>query len=69
VTFHTRALVRSGIDEVHGNYILYDGLTEQYLVTAAPGARPGSEESRVRAVIQPKNAGNGGGNAPSPANR
>lgn len=58
--FFVRAVVRSGSDEVRGNYVLYDGLTEQYLVTATPGAKPGSEESRVRAVIQPKGAKTGG---------
>ncbi len=52
--FFVRAHVKSGSDEVRGNYILYDGMTEQYLVTATPGAKPGSAESRVRAVIQPK---------------
>jgi len=51
-----RARVRSGIDEVQGNYIRYDGLTEQYLVTAVPGAPPGAADGRVRATIQPKSA-------------
>lgn len=54
--FFNRAHVKSGSDEVRGHYISYDGKTEQYLVTAAPGAKPGSVESRVTAVIQPKNA-------------
>lgn len=54
--FRTRALVKSGIDEVRGNFILYDGLTERYEVTATPGAKPGTAEGRVTAVIQPKNA-------------
>ena len=54
--FFKRAYVRSGMDEVRGDFISYDGITEQYLVTAAPGAKPGSEQSRVHAVIQPKNA-------------
>jgi len=54
--FFVRAYVQSGSDEVRGNYIQYDGLTEQYLVTSAPGAKPGAETGRVRAVIQPKNA-------------
>jgi lipopolysaccharide export system protein LptA len=54
--FFVRAYVQSGSDEVRGNYIQYDGLTEQYLVTAAPGAKPGAAGGRVRAVIQPKNA-------------
>jgi lipopolysaccharide export system protein LptA len=54
--FFTRAFVRSGADEVRGHYISYDGRTEQYLVTATPGASPGSKEGRVTAIIQPKNA-------------
>lgn len=54
--FFTRASVKSGADEVHGHYISYDGHTEQYLVTAAPGAVPGSKAGRVTAIIQPKNA-------------
>jgi lipopolysaccharide export system protein LptA len=54
--FFTRAYVKSGMDEVRGNFISYDGLTEKYLVTAEPGAKPGSSAGRVTAVIQPKNA-------------
>lgn len=54
--FFNRAYVKSGSDEVRGHYISYDGKTEQYLVTAAPGASPSSKEGRVTAVIQPKNA-------------
>ncbi|MDX9994326.1 MAG: lipopolysaccharide transport periplasmic protein LptA [Rhodocyclaceae bacterium] len=54
--FFTRAYVKSGMDEVRGNFISYDGLTEKYLVTSAPGAKPGSPAGRVTAVIQPKNA-------------
>lgn len=51
----TRAYVKSGVDEVSGHYISYDGKTEQYMVTATPGAKPGSREGRVSATIQPKN--------------
>lgn len=54
--FFVRAYVKSGLDEVRGNFISYDGLTEKYLVTAAPGAKPGAPAGRVTAVIQPKNA-------------
>jgi lipopolysaccharide export system protein LptA len=54
--FFNRALVKSGSDEVRGHYISYDGKTEQYMVTATPGASPGSKEGRVTAIIQPKNA-------------
>ncbi len=46
-----RALVRSGGDEVRGDYIEYDALTEQY---AARSQRSAGSEGRVRAVIQPR---------------
>jgi lipopolysaccharide export system protein LptA len=52
--FFKRAYVKSGGDEVRGDYISFDALTEQYLVTAAPGSKPGSAPGRVRATIQPK---------------
>lgn len=52
--FFNRAYVKSGMDEVRGHYVFYDGKTEQYLVTSTPGATPGSKEGRVTAVIQPK---------------
>jgi lipopolysaccharide export system protein LptA len=50
-----QAHVKSGLDEVQGQYISYDGKTENYLVTGgSPEAgKPGKSE-RVRAVIQPK---------------
>lgn len=54
--FHSRAWVRSGLDEVHGQFISYDGKTENYVVTNGPNgtrAQPGSGD-RVRAVIQPR---------------
>lgn len=54
--FFIRAYVKSGMDEVRGYYISYDGKTEQYFVTATPGTGPGSKEGRVTAIIQPKNA-------------
>jgi lipopolysaccharide export system protein LptA len=55
--FFNRAWVKSGLDEVRGQFISYDALTEKYFVTSGPNgtrAQPGSGE-RVRAVIQPKN--------------
>jgi lipopolysaccharide export system protein LptA len=55
--FFNRARVKSGLDEVRGQFISYDARTENYFVTSGPNgtrARPGSNE-RVRAVIQPKN--------------
>jgi lipopolysaccharide export system protein LptA len=56
--FFTRAYVKSGVDEVRGNYIQYDGITEQYLVTSVPGAKPGTPAGRVTAIIQPKSVKN-----------
>lgn len=54
----TRAYVKSGQDEVRGQYIQYNGDTENYVVTSGPNGtvatakgRPG----RVHAIIQPKN--------------
>jgi lipopolysaccharide export system protein LptA len=55
--FFNRAWVKSGLDEVRGQFISYDARSENYFVTSGPNgtrARPGSGE-RVRAVIQPKN--------------
>lgn len=54
--FFARAAMKSGADEVRGHYVSYDGITEQFFVTATPGAKPGSKESRVTAIIQPKSA-------------
>jgi lipopolysaccharide export system protein LptA len=54
--FFVRAAVTSGQDELHGNYILYDGKTENYLATSAPKGTPATaSDGRVHAVIQPKN--------------
>ena len=51
-----KAEVRSGGDQVKGQYIEYNGITENYLVTngKSPGAASGESAPRVRAVIQPK---------------
>ena len=57
--FFNRAWVKSGLDEVRGQFISYDARSEQYFVTSGPNgtrAKPGSGD-RVRAVIQPKNSG------------
>lgn len=54
VEFFNRAMMKSGADEVRGHYVSYDGITEQFFVTATPGAKLGSPESRVKAIIQPK---------------
>lgn len=60
--FFARAWVKSGQDEVRGQYISYDALTENYLVTNGAGgskSATGAAQARVRAIIQPKgkNAG------------
>ena len=57
--FFNRAWVKSGLDEVRGQFISYDAKTENYFVTSGPNgtrAKPGASD-RVRAVIQPKNKG------------
>ncbi len=52
----TRAHIKSGVDEVSGQYISYDGRSENYVVTSTTGGTGGGEKSgRVHAVIQPKN--------------
>jgi lipopolysaccharide export system protein LptA len=53
--FFVRARVKSGGDEVTGNYISFDSITERYLVTGAQASKPGvPSDGRVRATIQPK---------------
>ncbi len=56
--FFIRAWVKSGLDEVKGQFISYNALTEKYLVTNGAGQTPrsttGGLPSRVRAIIQPK---------------
>lgn len=54
--FH-RAQVRSGEDEVRGDYIWYDAVSEKFLASAAEASDPKSITPRVRAVIQPRNKG------------
>ncbi len=59
--FFNRAWVKSGLDEVRGQFISYDARTEKYFVTSGPNgtrAQPGSGE-RVRAVIQARNKDGG----------
>ena len=51
--FH-RAWVKSGADEVRGDYIWYDSIAEKYLVTAGEASDPKAAPPRVRAIIQPK---------------
>ena len=50
-----RAWVKSGEDQVRGDYIWYDGISEKYLVTAGGPGDVKGQPARVRAIIQPKN--------------
>lgn len=53
-----RAWVKSAGDEVRGQYIEYDGYTENYLVNNASNPTGnGGNGSRVTATIQPKSSG------------
>ncbi|MGE5946926.1 MAG: lipopolysaccharide transport periplasmic protein LptA [Betaproteobacteria bacterium] len=52
--FFRRAWVKSGEDQVRGDYIWYDGVSEKYLVTAGVKGGAKGTPSRVRAIIQPK---------------
>ena len=51
--FH-RAWVKSGEDQVRGDYIWYDAVSEKYLVAAGETRDPKAPPGRVRVVIQPK---------------
>lgn len=50
-----RAWVKNGEDQVRGDYIWYDAVSEKYLVTAGDSGNAKGQPPRVRAVIQPKN--------------
>jgi lipopolysaccharide export system protein LptA len=68
VQLFTNARVTKGVDEVRGDYISYDSVTEFYQVLgggrqAASNANP---QGRVRAVIQPKKRGEGTAGTPLP---
>jgi lipopolysaccharide export system protein LptA len=56
VEMFTNARVKKGIDEVRGDYISYNAVTEFYQVIGggAAAATPSNPQGRVRAVIQPK---------------
>lgn len=55
--FFGNAKILSGLDEVRGQYISYDGRTEKYVVTNGPNGSvvSGGKPERVHAIIQPKN--------------
>lgn len=65
--FFGRARVRSGLDEVRGQFISYDARSEQYVVTSGPnGTRaPSGSRERVRAVIQPRTGKDGTATTPA----
>lgn len=65
--FFGHARVKSGLDEVRGQFISYDARSEQYVVTSgANGTKaPSGSRERVRAVIQPRNKEAGGTAAPA----
>ena len=52
--FFHRAWVKSAEDQVRGDYIWYDAISEKYLVTAGKKRDPKGPPARVHAVIQPK---------------
>ncbi len=55
--FYTRAYLKSGQDEVRGQFIRYDARIENYTVTNSSSAGKSGGDGRVRAVIQPRNSG------------
>ncbi|WP_374324300.1 lipopolysaccharide transport periplasmic protein LptA [Azonexus sp.] len=54
--FH-RAHIRAGEDEVRGDYIWYDAVSEKFLASAGEASDPKGATPRVRAVIQPRSKG------------
>lgn len=62
--FH-RAWVKSGDDQVKGDYIWYDAISEKYTATAGTSRDPKAPPPRVRVVIQPKSKSTGADNAPA----
>lgn len=53
-----KARIKSGLDEVRGQYISYDARSENYVVSGTSpdaSAAQAATQGRVRAVIQPKN--------------
>ena len=66
--FH-RAWVKSGEDQVRGDYIRYDAVSEKYLVTAGENRDPKGPPARVRAIIQPKNKSTESDRSAAPSGR
>lgn len=63
--FFGQAHVKSGQDEIRGQYIAYDGRTEQFVVTGVAKGGAAVAPDRVRAVIQPKRKEEGKAGMPS----
>lgn len=62
------AWVRSGKDDVRGEYIFVDGKTGNYSATSGPnGTSAAATGGRVRAIIQPKGKSAAKSPAPSPS--
>ncbi|MFN0314657.1 MAG: lipopolysaccharide transport periplasmic protein LptA [Burkholderiales bacterium] len=54
VQLFTNARIKRGEDEVKGDYISYNSVTEFYEVIGTKGATAANSGQRVKAVIQPK---------------
>jgi lipopolysaccharide export system protein LptA len=66
-----RAYVKSGQDEVRGQYIQYNGDTENYVVTSGPNGTVATNKGRpgrVHAIIQPRNGPKDEAQSATPAN-
>ncbi len=69
VQLFTRAAMKKGDDNVAGDYISYDAITEFFQVIGggAKAASANNPEGRVRTVLQPKSKTGSVGAAPAPA--
>jgi lipopolysaccharide export system protein LptA len=63
IELHTQARIVRGQDEVRGNFISYNSVTEFF---QAEGAKGGGPAARVKAVIQPKPRGQAPASPPVP---
>lgn len=54
--FH-RAWAKSGDDEIRGDYIWYDAVSEKYMASAGERRSANEPQPRVRAIIQPRARG------------
>ena len=49
-----QAWLKSGADELRGDYIWYDAISERFRASATPSGPSGATGSRVRAILQPR---------------